>query len=77
MKNGSANIISAKQCTRARILGNAKGAIDGELPLPETDLILGWSYDRYFLERFKASKVCDETNVGTNDFTHSHGGICC
>ena len=39
---------------------------DGELSLRETDLILGWSCGHYFLERFKASEVYDETNVGTN-----------
>ena len=39
---------------------------DGELSLHETDLILGWSCGHYFLERFKASEVYGETNVGTN-----------
>ena len=40
---------------------------DGELSLPETDLILGWSCGCYFLERFKACAVYEEANVGTND----------
>ncbi len=40
---------------------------DGELSLPETDLILGWSCGCYFLERFKSCEVYGETNVGTND----------
>ena len=39
---------------------------DGQLSQPETDLILGWSCGRYFLERFKACEVYGETNVGTN-----------
>ena len=46
---------------------------DGELSLPETDLILGWSCGRYFLERFKASEICEETNVGANDFVRLLG----
>ena len=46
---------------------------DGELSLPETDLILGWSCGRYFLERFKASEVCEETSIGTNNTARSLG----
>ena len=46
---------------------------DGELSLPETDLILGWSCGRYFLERFKASEVYEETSVGTNNTARSLG----
>jgi hypothetical protein len=40
---------------------------DGELSLRETDLILGWSCGRYFLEQFKSCEVYGETIVGTND----------
>ena len=46
---------------------------DGELSLPETDLILGWSCGHYFLEWFKASEVYEETNIGSNDFAHALG----
>ena len=46
---------------------------DGELSLPETDLILGWSCGHYFLERFKASEVYEETNAGTNDIARALG----
>ena len=46
---------------------------DGELSLRETDLILGWSCGRYFLERFKASEVYEETSVGTNDIARALG----
>ena len=46
---------------------------DGELSLRETDLILGWSCGRYFLERFKACEVCEEPNVGTNDIARTLG----
>ena len=46
---------------------------DGELSPRETDLILGWSCGRYFLEQFKASEVYEETNVGTNDIVRSIG----
>ena len=46
---------------------------DGKLSLRETDLILGWSCGCYFLERFKASEVYDETNVGTNDIARALG----
>ena len=46
---------------------------DGELSLRETDLILGWSCGHYFLERFKASEVYEETSVGANDFARSLG----
>ena len=46
---------------------------DGELSLRETDLILGWSCGRYFLERFKASEIYEETNVGTNDIARTLG----
>ena len=46
---------------------------DGELSLSETDLILGWSCGRYFLERFKASEIYEETNVGPNDIARALG----
>lgn len=46
---------------------------DGKLSLRETDLILGWSCGHYFLERFKACEVYDETSVSTNDFARSLG----
>ena len=46
---------------------------DGELSLRETDLILGWSCGRYFLERFKACEINEETNVGMNDIVRSLG----
>ena len=46
---------------------------DGDLSLRETDLILGWSCGRYFLERFKACEVYGEANVGTNDIARSLG----
>ena len=46
---------------------------DGELSLRETDLILGWSCGHYFLERFKASEVYEETSVGTNDIARALG----
>ena len=36
-------------------------------------MILGWSCGHYFLERFKASEIYEETNVGTNDFACSLG----
>ena len=46
---------------------------DGDLSLRETDLILGWSCGCYFLERFKACEVNEETNVGTNDIACALG----
>ena len=46
---------------------------DGKLSLRETDLILGWSCGCYFLERFKASEIYEETNVGTNDIARALG----
>lgn len=46
---------------------------DGELSLPETDLILGWDCGHCFLERFKATEIYEETNVGTNDMARALG----
>ena len=46
---------------------------DGELSLRETDLILGWNCGHHFIERFKASEVYEETNVGTNDIACALG----
>ena len=46
---------------------------DGELSLRETDLILGWNCGHHFIERFKASEVYEETNVGANDIARALG----